>query len=125
MPYTLDLIGAIWHVTFHGVVTGADLMRLADDAASIEKALTSMPNRLIDLRPATRLKLDLADIRKLARRRRARRYPNPFKSAIVVTKRRHVALARLFQLLTRRSKITVEIFSNKPTALAWLLPPEE
>lgn len=112
----LDLI----RVTFAGVLTGGDLAYVASAGDDIEGGLDPVPNRLSDLTNVTEMQVAYPDVKGLADHRRVLRFPNAFKSAIVVRTPVQMGMARMFQTLNDSPQITIQIFEDEAAALDWL-----
>ena len=100
---------------------GCDLFKLMDAAEEIENRSTVIPHRLTDLTQAAGMDVRFPDIFTLAMRRKARPFPNPFKSAIVACQPIHVGFARMFQTLNDHPQITIRIFPTFNEARNWLV----
>lgn len=107
-------------ITMFGILTGKDLAGLQAAAEQIEQGRTHVPPRLADLRGVSELKISYPDVSGLADARRARRFPNAFKSAIVVGNPVQSGMARMFRTLLDNPQITVEVFMDEAEAILWL-----
>ncbi len=107
-------------VTMSGVLTGEDLVALSAAADRIEQGRDRVPHRLADLRAVTEVRISYLDVQALAEDRRARRFPNSFKSAIIVSSSVQLGMASMFRTLNDNPQILIEIFDDDETARRWL-----
>lgn len=107
-------------ITLHGVLTSRDMIELVTAADAMERGRDPVPNRLADLRGVTEVQIRFPDVRGFADARRARKFPNPFKSAIIAGNAVQSGMARMFRTLNDNPQIVVEVFEDEATALAWL-----
>jgi hypothetical protein len=120
LPFAIDVQPGLIHMTLSGVLTDEDLRGIASAADEIEGASNPIAPRITDMTGVIDLKIDYASVQAFATRRRVIRFPNAFKSAIVVGGPAHLGIARMFQTLNDNPQITVEIFTERATALAWV-----
>jgi len=110
----------ILFIEFTGVLSEADLDKMAMDVLDIENASPVVPHRISDLTEVSSMAIDFSSILSLARRRMDTVIGNPIKSAIVASKPEHIGFARMFQTVNRHTQITIRIFPDIDAALAWL-----
>ena len=120
MPFEItdepDCICARWF----GVITEADARRFADEVEAREDAATTMVNRITDITAVERFDIGFPTIFDLAVRRKARHFPNRFKSAVVVREPVQLGLARMFQTLNDNPQIEIHLVHSMEEALEWL-----
>ncbi len=107
-------------VRMFGVLTAKDLVDLQAAAERIEEGRERVPPRLADLRGVSELKISFPDVSGLAEARRSRRFPNAFKTAIIVGNPVQSGMARMFRTLLDNPQISVEVFMDEAQALLWL-----
>ena len=106
-------------ITLFGVLTSEDMVELAAAADVIERDRDPVPNRLADMRDVTEVQIRFPDVQGFANVRRARKFPNTFKSAVVVGNPVQSGMARMFRSLNDNPQIVVEVFEDEAAALAW------
>ena len=107
-------------VILSGTLTRQDLTGLAAAAEEIERGRHHVPHRLADLRGVTEIQVGYPEIQAFADTRRTRRFPNTFKSAILVASAVQSGMARMFRTINDNPQITVEVFEDEAQALRWL-----
>ena len=112
--------GKILRLDLEGVVTNDELAGMVRASHQFEFSEATVPHRIIDLTHCTELQLQEAAVQTLAKLRKAMKFPNRFKSAIVVTKPEHTAFVRMFASLNDHPQITIRIFPTLPEAQAWI-----
>lgn len=105
---------------FTGELTTADLILMAQEIAAFEQEQTIVPPRLSDLRQLSKMNINFSDIMNLAQDRKSLRFPNSFKSAIVVSNTIQMGYARMFQSLNDHPQIDIRIFQEETSARSWL-----
>src|SRR5262245_23408886 len=120
MAFAIDVEPGLIQLTLSAMVTGEDLRKAADSMDESEAANRPVPPRLTDLTGVTELKIGYPEVQALADRRRATRFANDFRSAIVVSAPSQLGMARMFQTLNDNPQITIEIFTDRASALAWV-----
>lgn len=120
MPYRLGFDGDLLRLALSGAVTAADFKAFGAELAQLEAGRAVIPARLTDLTEAVSMDLRYADVADYVDRRKARSFPNSFKSAIVTSQSVHIGFARMFQTLNDHPQITIRIFADHETALRWL-----
>ena len=103
-----------------GVLTGADLVELSAATREIELRSGHVPHRMTDLRAVSRMDVGFPEIQSLADERRSYRFPNAFRSAIVVGNAVQLGMASMFRTLNDNPQICIEIFEDEPSAIRWL-----
>jgi hypothetical protein len=106
-------------IKLFGVLTSEDMIALVTAADVIERDRDPVPNRLADMRDVTEVQIRFPDVQGFANARRARRFQNTFKSAIVVGNPVQSGMARMFRSLNDNPQIVVEVFEDEAAALAW------
>lgn len=121
MPYHLVLSTDLMTVEFSGALTQDVLFSALLEMETVEQRQSTAPNRLYLLLDVLEWHIAGEDIRRHASRRRETRLPNPIKSAIVVQRASHAAVARVFELYSHDlPHITVKVFSVVEEAYEWL-----
>lgn len=104
----------------HGHFTPEELRAALAELETIEGAVARIPDRMIDLTGIAYSELRFPDIEFVAARRKARRFPNRFRSALVTSHPAQLGYARMFQTLNEHPDITIRIFDKVEAAAAWL-----
>ncbi len=120
MPYEILLSGQLITTRLYGLVTPKELLDSAVEMAKIEAEQPVTLNRLTDLLGVEASDFDTEAIHQLAAVRSEAVLRNPVKSAIVAPKPAHYGFSRMFQTLNENPLITVEVFHDLRSALAWL-----
>jgi len=107
-------------VTVSGALTPQDLTDIMREADEIEKGMDPILNRITINAPGTEIQVGYKEVKEFAWYRRAIRFPNVFRSAIVVHSPVQRGVARMFQTLNDNPQITIQIFDDEAAALAWL-----
>jgi hypothetical protein len=123
MSYHLHTDPALFQIEFHGTLTANDLSELAVELESMEAACEIVPDRIISLEGVTEVSLRGDDVRDIASRRKSRRFPNRFRSAIVASRAASVGYARMFTALNDHPQIKVAVFPFADEAYEWLQSP--
>lgn len=123
MSLALHWDGELLRIEFSGTVTTGDLALLIREVLALETRLGHAPPRLSNLTAVERLEIAFGDVDRIARSRREVHLPNPIKSAVVAPQSVHYGIARMFQTLNDHPKVTVRIFPDEESALAWLREP--
>jgi hypothetical protein len=103
-----------------GSVSINDLMEIQAAFEGVENQQAVTPHRITDLSDVTEMQIGFDDVLTLASQRRAKHFPNSFKSAIVAVNESQTGFARMFQTLNNNPQITVRIFPGMPGALEWI-----
>lgn len=120
MPYRLFFEDDILRLEFSGLLTKADLLAALRETAKLEAAAAVTPHRLTDLRALQSSDNRFPEFFGVAQQRKAKQFPNAFKSAIVAVEPMHIGLARMFQTVNDHPQITIQIFPDFAAALAWV-----
>jgi len=120
MAYRVYLEGAEIRVEFSGVVTTRDFEDFAPVVEELERRPAVVPHRIGDLSKTSGMEIGFREVLALADRRKSRRFPNAFKSAIVAPQPVQLGLARMFQILNDHPQITIKIFPDVPSAQKWI-----
>ena len=123
MPYEIRYEDPIYVVTFLGIVTKADIVRLLAEAPTIEVRDGRAVHRVVDLTACSSLEVTGDDIQSFARSRVERVFPNAFKTAMVAADPIHYGYARMFQIMMQHGQIVVALFPTVATAKEWLAEP--
>ncbi|HWK89519.1 MAG TPA: hypothetical protein VNP72_05970 [Longimicrobium sp.] len=102
---------------------------MADAIGEAEDARDVCPDRVTDFTGVVRFEVGFDDISELARRRRQQPPAHPIRSAVVAATPVQTGFARMLQTLNDHPRITMRIFSDLESALAWVAeeapPPAE
>lgn len=120
MPHRLYLEGDLLRLDLSGRVGEESFKGFAAELQTLEAGLKVIPGRLTDLSTVTSMDVRFDDMATLAELRKAKRFPNAFKSAIVAPQPMHYGFARMFQTLNDHPQITIRIFADRAKALRWL-----
>lgn len=123
MPYAITQAADLLRVRLHGVLTTKSLMDLAAELAELEGRLPTAVSRIVDLRECTGIDVNFSAMLKLGQARTAVQLPNPVKSALLAPDPILYGFARMFQSLNANPSITIAIFPDEASALAWLHEP--
>jgi hypothetical protein len=105
---------------FPDLLTVRDIFPLAKEMNLIDNKYSILPNRLVDLRKVKSFDGDFNSVFDLAKIRVAKKFPNHFKSALVVANELQLGFARMFQTLSDNPQITIKVFLDEQKALEWL-----
>ncbi len=119
MPFEITNQGDYLFARFYGVITAADLDRLASEVEVLEDSIPTAMDRIADLTAVERFEVGFPAIYILATRRRARQFSKPIKSAIIVRDPVQFGLARMFQTLNDNPQIEIRILYNVTEAQKW------
>ncbi len=120
MPHRLTWEGEILCLELSGAVGEADFRALGPEFLRLETSRAAAPDRLTDLSGATSSSLSFTEIAALADLRKQQRFGNAFKSAVVAPRPVQYGFARMFQTLNDHPQITIRVFRDRASALAWL-----
>jgi len=120
MPFDLKITDGIIYVHCHGYLTIEDLQKMVNVAGQIEATSPVTPDRLIDLTHVSEIDITFAGMSDIAAVRRRAHLKNPVNSAIVAPKAALYGFARMFQTLNDNPSITVQLFRDLDSGLAWL-----
>jgi hypothetical protein len=104
----------VLRLEFTAIVTGRDLQEIAADAPVIEAGFPNTPHRISDFEGAMGVELRFSDIDALAGKRRATKFPNSFKSAIVAPQPVQLEFARMYQALSKNPQVTIRFSRTSP-----------
>jgi hypothetical protein len=125
MPFRVEMLGDLLHVTFSGVLSVEALKRLSDAIRDIEATLNPTPSRIVDMSGITGVSIGFDAMSELAEVRRLSPVRNAIKSALVAPGQLQMGFARMFQQLNSHPRVIVEVFRDRESALAWLALPLE
>jgi hypothetical protein len=121
MSYRLELSDDLLTAEFSGSLTRDVLFSALLEMEAIEQRQTTAPDRLYLLFDVLEWHIAGDDIRRHQERRRETHLPNPIKSAIVVQRTSHAAVARVFELYSHDlPQIAVKVFMTLEDAREWL-----
>jgi hypothetical protein len=123
MPFRIEHSDGFVLVTLSGALTAEDLRAVSAQLAALEDSLPECPPRLTDLRTVEGVGVSFTDVLDLAAARRARSFPNSFRSALVVAREVQKGYARMFQTLNDHPMVQIRIFDDRESAEAWLRQP--
>jgi hypothetical protein len=119
MPFEITNQGDFLFGRFYGVITAADLDRLATEVEVMEDSIPTAMDRISDLTAVDRFEVGYPAIFILAARRRLRQFTKPVKSAIIVQDPVQFGLARMFQTLNDNPQIAIQILHSVTEAKKW------
>jgi len=122
MPYLITKEPHFLRIALSGVVTLQDLRGALQELNALDDAAEQTPPRLTDLRFITSSEIKSENILAAAESRKAQRFRNPFRSAILAPDPARYGYARMFQALNSHPDITVEVFTDEAAAIKWLAP---
>jgi len=120
MAYDMTLESGIIRVVLTVAVTPEDLTGIMRDADAIEKDMDPVLPRITTMPAGTDIQVGYKEVKAFAWHRREIRFPNVFRSALVVSAPVQRGIARMFQTLNDNPQIVIEIFDDEAAALAWL-----
>ena len=120
MICTYEYKDGILFQIFPEAMTVHDIYPLAKEMDVIDNKYSILPNRLVNLRAIISFDGNFNSILDLAKLRIAKKFPNRFKSALVVANNLQLGFARMFQTLSDNPQITLEVFRDELTAIEWL-----
>ncbi len=120
MPYRLTQEPTFLRIALSGQVSLADLQGALGQLEALEATQTSMQNRLVDLTAVQSSELVGGDIFAVAERRKAKTYPNAFRTAVVAPQPAQFGFARMFQTLNNHPFITIRVVTEEAEAVKWL-----
>ena len=120
MSFSVVMDGDLLRVRLTDAVTHEDLVALVTVVADLERGRDVVPHRITDMRNIRDLQIAYPDVQELADDRKARRFPNSIKSAIVVGSSAQMGMARMFRTINDNPQISIEIFEDEAAALKWL-----
>lgn len=120
MSYSIQSEGQFLRIAFRGHVTRHDIEAALRELSEFELGLQIIPDRVIDLQGVEGSEISAADVIWAAGQRRSKRFPNPFRSAVIAPRPAQFGYARMFQVLNGHPDITLRAFRDEGDALAWL-----
>jgi len=120
MAYVIAQEAGIIRVTLSVAVTPGDLTGIMRDVDVIEKDMDPVLPRITAMPAGTDVEVGYKEVKAFAWHRREIRFPNVFRSALVVSSPVQRGIARMFQTLNDNPQIVIEIFDDEAAALAWL-----
>ncbi len=123
MPIRVHFVDDLLMIDFSGEVTTQDFGTMLAEVVSLEQKLHRTPDRLADFTATTGLNLNYHDIERAVQARRISPPANPIRSAVVGPRPVQYGMARMFQALNDSPHVTVEVFRDRASALAWLGQP--
>ena len=122
MGFEVRMEGPLLRMRFVGALTRADLCGLAEEMLACEAHLPVTPSRLTSLADVTHVEVGFSEMLDFVERRRVVGPRQPIRSALVVAEAEAVqfGIARMFQTLNDHPLVTVRIFRDEASALAWL-----
>jgi hypothetical protein len=123
MPYEMSMDGAVLRIRLYDTLSAADLRRLASDVLDLEARVDPTPPRVTDFTGLTRFEVGFSEMLTFVERRRDSPPRQPIRSALLVDSDVQFGMARMFQTLNDHPLVTVEIFRDAATALAWVEAP--
>ena len=119
MPYEITKKADYLLGSLSGVVSADDLHGMVNETEALEETTSPVPNRIVDLTTAEKFDFDSRVIVEIAERRRARPFPNSFKSALIAERPVARGLARMFQILNDHPQIEIRILGSVREAEDW------
>ena len=120
MPYRITTESHFLRIALSGAVTLQDLRSALQELNALDAAAERTPSRLTDLRFISSSEIKAENIMAAAENRRTQRFRNPFRSAILAPDPARYGYARMFQALNTHPDITLQVFTDEATAIAWL-----
>ncbi len=120
MAYRIKEEPAFIRITFSGKITTRDLQAAVQELEALEASRVTLPHRLTDLSGMKQSEVKAEDVQAVAKKRKSRRFPNAFRSAIVAPQPAQYGYARMFQSLTDHPDIQIQVFDTVTEAMAWL-----
>ncbi|HWA28167.1 MAG TPA: hypothetical protein VG734_21125 [Lacunisphaera sp.] len=120
VAYQIKEEPAFIRISFSGTLKARELQSALKELEAMEAASVTLPPRLIDLSDVVKSEINAEDVQAVASRRKSRRFPNSFRSAIVAPEPAQYGYARMFQSLTDHPDIRIQVFESVDKATAWL-----
>ena len=111
--------GIIW-IRLSGCVTVSDITDGLAMLEALEASRDIIPPRITDLTKVTDVDLPFDIVKRLTCHRKVRTYKNAYKAAIVAPHSIHIGFARMFQSLMLHPQVSIVIFSDMASAVAWI-----
>jgi|BarGraNGADG00212_1021973.scaffolds.fasta_scaffold00114_5 hypothetical protein len=119
MPVTVERRGNLIVVRFTGETSAADLADAAELVDDIERETPGLP-RLVATTEMTGVQTDFVAVARFSGIRRQRSLSLQVKTAVVASSNVAFRFARMYQGVSRHSRVTTEVFRDRQDALAWL-----
>jgi len=87
---------------------------------ALESSREIIPPRITDLTKVIDVDLPFDIVKRLTSHRKVRTYKNAYKAAIVAPHAIHIGFARMFQSLMLHPQVSIVIFSDLASAVAWI-----
>ena len=110
----------ILRIVLPATLTPGELDGIVQALTEVERSAAVCPDRLVDMTGVARFQVGFEEIFAAAELRRAHPPANPIRSAFVAASPVQVGFARMFQTLNDHPLVTLRIFPDVPSALAWL-----
>lgn len=120
VAFDSQIAQGIVYLTFRGHVTAEDIRDMTDLLTKIETKAKVSPDRIADLSAIEGVSLNFSAIVNYAAARRTAPLKNRVKAAIVAPNPLQYGFARMFQTLNVNPDISMEIFTDKDSSLAWI-----
>ena len=120
MPYQITAEPHFLRIALSGALTLADLRGALLELNARDAVAEHTPPRLTDLRFVESSEVKADNVMAAAEARKAQRFRNPFRSAILAPDPARYGYARMFQIMNTHPDITVEVFTDEAAAIAWL-----
>jgi len=120
MPFQIQIDAEIIRIIFSGKITKDEFIDLLKELTRVELDFECIPDRLTDMSGVTEWESGFTTMNDVAAKRRARVFPNKFKSAIVAPNPADYGIARMFQTLNDNPQIEIQIFKSTAEAEGWL-----
>jgi len=120
MAYQIKEEPAFIRITFSGTLKARELQAALKQLEAMEAASVTLPPRLIDLSSVEKSEITAEDVQAVAAKRKSRRFPNAFRSAIVAPEPAQYGYARMFQSLTDHPDIRLRVCDDITQATTWL-----
>jgi hypothetical protein len=125
MDCHIEYEGQLLLIRLSGVMHDDDLLELLRFVQAAESRPPQTPHRLTDLSGLTELHLTFNGMSERIPLRRAMKFPNEFKSAIVAPDLVQFGFARMFQTLNDHPQIEIQVFRDLDSGRAWVEGREE
>jgi hypothetical protein len=120
MPYRFQADAHLIRIDVFGTFTRGDLFALLDEVQAAEQSHTIVRDRMTVLLDVVDWQVRSSDFRDIGATRKATRFSNAFKSAMVAATPAQQGNARMFQLLNTHPQISFGIFDSVESASEWL-----
>lgn len=110
----------ILRIVLPATLTAPELDRIVAALTELERSAAVCPDRMVDMSGVARFRVGFEEIFAAAETRRTHPPRNPIRSAFVAATPVQIGFARMFQTLNDHPRVTLRIFPDTATALAWL-----